>query len=98
MFEIIHSGSDTYNDGYVDITNSGSSDGDLLGYTVEDGTGSTYSFLNGYSLAAGETVRLHSGDGTNMSTDIDEHGTGKSHFRDLVYLDSARESRPSGCH
>ena len=52
----------------MDITSSGSSDGNLLGYTVEDGAGSTYSFPNGYTLAAGETVRLHNGDGTNTST------------------------------
>ncbi len=66
----IHEDGATLNDEYVDFENTGSSDRDLTGWTVEDDAGHTYAFPDGFTLAAGATVRLHSGDGTDSSTDL----------------------------
>ncbi|RBI62438.1 hypothetical protein DMJ13_11275 [halophilic archaeon] len=69
-FDVIHPDGDNYNEEYVDITNAGTSSVDVSGYTVEDSAGHTYTFPSGFSLDAGATVRLHSGDGTDSSTDL----------------------------
>jgi endonuclease YncB( thermonuclease family) len=60
----------TLNDEYVDFENTGSGAQDLTGWTVEDAAGNSYQFPDGFSLGAGETVRLHSGDGTDSATDL----------------------------
>ncbi|WP_158055891.1 lamin tail domain-containing protein [Halorussus halophilus] len=60
----------TLNDEYVDIANDGSSALDMTGWSVEDEAGNSYQFPGGFTLGAGNTVRLHSGDGTDSSTDL----------------------------
>jgi len=60
----------TLNDEYVDFENSGSESQDMTGWTVEDEAGNSYQFPDGFTLDAGATVRLHSGDGTDSSTDL----------------------------
>ncbi|WP_135824262.1 DUF4350 domain-containing protein [Halorussus ruber] len=61
---------ETLNDEYVDFENTGSSGQDMTGWVVEDEAGNSYQFPDGFSLGAGETVRLHSGDGTDSSSDL----------------------------
>ncbi len=54
------------NDEWVEIANLGSTTVDLTGWGVKDESAShRYSFPNGFILAAGNTVRLHTGCGTN---------------------------------
>ncbi|WP_276301891.1 lamin tail domain-containing protein [Halorussus lipolyticus] len=60
----------TLNDEYVDIRNDGSSSLDMTGWLLEDEAGNDYQFPDGFSLGAGETVRVHSGSGTDSSTDL----------------------------
>lgn len=60
----------TLNDEYVDFENTGSSAMDLTGWTVEDDASHTYHFPDNFALDAGATVRLHTGDGTDSSTDL----------------------------
>ncbi|WP_243700433.1 DUF4350 domain-containing protein [Halorussus pelagicus] len=60
----------TLNDEYVDFENTGSSGEDLTGWTVEDEAGNSYQFPDGFSLGAGDAVRLHSGDGTDSATEL----------------------------
>jgi endonuclease YncB( thermonuclease family) len=61
----------TLNDEWVEFDNTGSSDQDMTGWTVEDGAGYTYAFPDNYALTSGGTVRLHTGSGTDSSTDGD---------------------------
>lgn len=65
------SGNDNYNlnDEYVTIENTGSSTADLGGFTVSDEAGKTYTF-GSITLAPGESVTLHSGSGTDSTTDV----------------------------
>jgi endonuclease YncB( thermonuclease family) len=58
------------NDEYVVFENPDSSDIDLSGYAVEDEAGKHYDFPSGFTLGAGDTVTLHSGSGTDTSTDL----------------------------
>lgn len=60
----------TLNDEYVDITNTGSADQDVSGWTLENGDGDTYSFPSGFTLAAGSSVRVHTGSGSDSGTDL----------------------------
>ncbi len=54
------------NDEYFDLANEGDTDLSMLGWKVEDeGPNHTYRFPNSYSLAAGATVRIHTGCGAN---------------------------------
>lgn len=55
---------------WVDFENTGSSDQDLTGWTVEDEASHTYQFPDGFTLGAGDTVRLHTGNGTDSNTDL----------------------------
>jgi endonuclease YncB( thermonuclease family) len=71
---------DTLNDEYVEVTNTGSGDQDMTGWTLENGDGDTYSFPDGFTLSAGGTVRVHTGSGTDSSTDGDLYW-GASMFR-----------------
>ncbi|WP_458209254.1 lamin tail domain-containing protein [Haladaptatus sp. NG-SE-30] len=66
------SGSDTdnLNDEYVVFENPGTAALDLTSYTVEDEVAHTYQFPDGFSLDAGATVTLHTGSGTDTSTDL----------------------------
>lgn len=61
---------DTLNDEYVDVKNEGSSVLDLSGYTIEDEAGNAYVFPDSFTLGAGDTVRVHTGDGTDTTTDL----------------------------
>ena len=62
---------DTLNDEYIEFTNTGSADEDMTGWTLENGDGDTYTFPDGFTLTAGGTVRVHTGTGTDSSTDGD---------------------------
>lgn len=57
------------NDEYVTFTNTGSETLDLSGWTVSDEAGHTYTFPDGASLAADETVTLHTGSGSDTASD-----------------------------
>ncbi|WP_321112304.1 DUF4350 domain-containing protein [Halorussus salinisoli] len=70
VVEALSEDGSTLNDEYVDFENTGSSGEDLTGWTVEDEAGNSYQFPDGFSLGAGDAVRLHSGDGTDSSTDL----------------------------
>ncbi|WP_416838782.1 lamin tail domain-containing protein [Haloferax sp. DFSO52] len=65
-------GSDTenLNDEYIVLQNTGSDSLDLSGWTVSDGSGRTYTIPDGTMLDAGATVTLHSGTGTDTTTDL----------------------------
>lgn len=58
------------NDEYVEFENTGDEAIDLTGWTVEDEAGHVYVFPKGSTLAAGATVRLRSGAGSNTKTDL----------------------------
>lgn len=58
------------NDEYVVFTNEGDGSLELTGWTVQDESGKTYQFPDGFTLAAGATVRLHTGSGTDTDTDL----------------------------
>lgn len=57
------------NDEYVVFENRGEASLDLSGWTVSDAAGHTYTFPDGATLAAGATVTLHTGSGSDSSTD-----------------------------
>ncbi|MFC8227179.1 lamin tail domain-containing protein [Streptomyces sp. NPDC057287] len=54
---------------YVDIHNNGKSALQLKGYKLKDDTGYTYTFP-GYTVAAGKTVRVHTGKGRNSGAHV----------------------------
>ncbi len=58
------------NDEYVVLENTGSNAIDLSGWTVSDEVGATYAFESGVSLAPGDTLTLHTGTGTDSSSDV----------------------------
>jgi len=58
------------NDEYVVFENTGEEPLDLSGWTVKDDVGKTYTFPDGYTLGAGETVTLHTGSGTDSDIDL----------------------------
>ena len=58
------------NDEFIDVTNTGSADQDMSGWTLENEDGDTYSFSSGFTLAAGSTVRVHTGSGSDSTTDL----------------------------
>jgi endonuclease YncB( thermonuclease family) len=64
-------GNDTnnLNDEYVVFENTGTAALDTTGYEVQDEAGKTYTF-GSFTLDAGEQVTLHSGTGTDTSTDL----------------------------
>lgn len=56
------------NDEWVEFTNTGASDVDLTGWQVKDESAShRYEFPTEFTLAAGATVRLHTGCGTDTA-------------------------------
>ena len=57
-----HAEVDSLNDERVKITNTGESALDLSGYTLSDEAGHTYTFPDGFTLSAGASVWVHSGD------------------------------------
>lgn len=58
------------NDEYVVFENPESAGIDLTGYAVEDAVGKRYEFPDGFTLAGGATVTLHTGSGTDTDTDL----------------------------
>ncbi|MEU9060399.1 lamin tail domain-containing protein [Streptomyces sp. NPDC048430] len=54
---------------YVDIHNNGTSKLQLKGYKLKDNTGYTYTFPS-FSVAAGKTVRVHTGKGRNSAAHV----------------------------
>jgi len=58
------------NDEYAEFENTGEEDVDLTGWTVEDDAGHVFVFPKGVTLAAGATVRLRSGTGSNTESDL----------------------------
>ncbi len=66
------SGNDYNNldDEYVVFENSGTGSIDLTGWTVQDEASHTYSFPSGFALDAGAQVTLHTGTGSDTSTDL----------------------------
>jgi len=61
---------ETLNDEYVDIKNDGSGVLDMSGYTLADAADNTYTFPDSFTLGAGDTVRVHTGEGTDTTTDL----------------------------
>ncbi|UPM45315.1 lamin tail domain-containing protein [Halocatena salina] len=60
---------DNLNDEYVVFENTGTDTLDLSGWSVSDDAGHTYMFPSGASLAAGGTVTLHTGSGSDTASD-----------------------------
>ncbi len=61
--EWVYAEADYLNDERVRITNTGDGDLDLSGYTLEDAAGNSYTFPDGFTLAPGASVWVHSGSG-----------------------------------
>ncbi len=57
-------------DEYVEFANGGDRELDLTGWTIANGRGRTYRLPDGFTLAGGETVRLHTGDGEATASDL----------------------------
>ncbi|WP_254525572.1 lamin tail domain-containing protein [Natrinema caseinilyticum] len=66
------SGDDTVNlnDEYVVFENTGSEPLDLTGWSVADEAGHAYAFPSGFALDSGARVTLHTGSGTDSSSDL----------------------------
>jgi micrococcal nuclease len=56
---------DNLNDEYIVLENTGSSTIDLSGWTLRDEADHVYTFPDGFTLAAGETVTIRTGSGTD---------------------------------
>ncbi len=85
------SGNDYNNldDEYVVFENTGTGSIDLTGWTVEDEASHTYSFPGGFTLNAGAQVTLHTGTGSDTSTDLYWGKTGSAVWNnggDTVYI------------
>jgi micrococcal nuclease len=61
---------DNLNDEYIILENLGNSSLDLSGWTVSDDADHTYSFPNGFSLGPNDTVTIHTGTGSDTSSDL----------------------------
>jgi endonuclease YncB( thermonuclease family) len=58
------------NDEYIVFDNTGDSTLDLTGWTVKDEADHTYTFPSGFTLGPGDRVMLHTGSGSDTSTDL----------------------------
>ncbi|ESP88237.1 lamin tail domain-containing protein [Candidatus Halobonum tyrrellensis] len=58
------------NDEYVVVENRGADPVDLTGWTLEDEAGHAYAFPDGATLAAGASLTLHVGAGSDTATDL----------------------------
>ena len=58
------------NDEYIIFRNTGTEGLDLSGWTVSDAVDKTYTFPDGYTLAADATVTLHTGNGADNATHV----------------------------
>jgi hypothetical protein len=61
---------DNLNDEYVVFENPENASIDLTGYPVKDEADHRYEFPDGFTLGAGETVTLHTGSGSDSSTEL----------------------------
>lgn len=61
---------DNLDDEYVVLANRGEHELNLSGWTVEDEVGKTYTVPDGFVLDAGGRVTLHTGSGSDSSTDL----------------------------
>ena len=61
---------DNLNDEYVVFENTGNETLDLSGWTIEDEAGQRYTVPEGFELAPGQTVTLHTGSGTSTTTEL----------------------------
>lgn len=73
-FQYDSPGSDTssnyqINREYFTLKNVTGSGVNLKGWTVRDSYGYTYTFTSAFTLGAGKSVRVHTGKGSNISTD-----------------------------
>ena len=57
-------------DEYVCLTNSDSSAADMSQWVLRNVMGRSYNFPSGFSLPAGQTVKVHTGSGTDSATDL----------------------------
>lgn len=66
------SGDDTVNlnDEYIVLENTGTRPLDLTGWSVTDEAGHAYTFPSGFALDSGARVTLHTGSGTDSSSDL----------------------------
>jgi len=58
---------DNLNDEYAVIKNDGSTGADMTGWTLRDVANHVYAFPSGFTLAAGTSVTIHTGSGTDTS-------------------------------
>jgi competence protein ComEC len=61
---------DNLNDEFIVLENTGDGSLDLSGWTVSDEAGATYTIPDGTTLAAGATLTIHSGSGTDTEADL----------------------------
>ncbi len=61
---------DNLNDEYIVLENTGDGPLDLSGWTVSDEAGATYTIPDVTTLAAGATITIHTGSGTDTETDL----------------------------
>jgi competence protein ComEC len=61
---------DNLNDEYIVLTNTGAEEIDLTGWRIEDDAGHSYTFPDGFTLAAGSSVIVHTGSGTDTESDL----------------------------
>jgi len=61
---------DNLNDEYIIFENTGNSSLDLSGWTLSDDADHTYSFSNGFALGPSDTVTIHTGEGSDTSSDL----------------------------
>lgn len=61
---------DNLNGEYIEIENPGSQPLDLSGWTVTEGDGVTYAFPDGFTLDPGASVQIHTGSGSDSSSDL----------------------------
>ncbi|HNX40698.1 MAG TPA: lamin tail domain-containing protein [Methanothrix sp.] len=60
---------DNLNEEWVEISNLGSADASLTGWTLEDAQNHSYSFPD-ISLKAGAAIKIHTGTGTDTEEDL----------------------------
>ncbi len=68
-FEATSPEKENLNEEWVEISNLGTADASLAGWTLEDGQNHTYSFPE-FSLAAGAKVKVHTGIGDDTAEDL----------------------------
>ena len=57
-------------DEWVEVVNPGTSSQDFTFWTLEDENNNTYSFSEGFVLAPGAVVKVHTGQGNDTETDL----------------------------